>query len=418
MKKISLLILVFLVLFSLPLFAKSKVRMGVLLDEKIEGKFGVRIKKITKESPAEEAGLMVDDIILKIDGDKIYTVDQIKKMLTFFEPEQKIKITYEREDKTKTCSLQLEEKKVPTRTYMGVFLEDLSENIKKELKYKGSYGILIQEVVEDSPADKAGLKGEDILLTFADEKIYTTDQLIKMLQNYKPENKVSLEILRGKKNKKIDIILGEKEDKLNYFFSNKDGAFTIGNSPENVLFYKYDLPGHNKWIGVELEMEKHKTTIDGDETVSKKTIIKKVVKDAPAYKAGLKDGDVVIAVESDKDMEIKEAIEEKKIGDKITLTVERDGKARDIVVTIGKRENYKSEKNIEVTIDDGDIKVLIDGVEKNMSDLENIQEGSNEIKMIKHITVDECDDSNNEMKKVKKEMKTIDIELLNTDDEL
>jgi len=421
MKKVIVILLISVMLISIPLFAKSKVRMGVVLDENTKEQYGVLIKKVSKESPAEKAGLKPKDILTMIDGDKIYTIDQVKKMLSFFEPEQKIKITYKRGDNTDTCFLVLEERKIPEipkRTYMGVFLNDLDDKTKKKLKLKKQYGILISEVVDDSPADMAGLKDEDVLLTFADEKIYTTDQLIKMLKNYKPEEEVTLGILRGKKNKKIKIVLGEKEDKFDHFFLGKDSWFDISNKPENVLFYQYDLPAHNKWIGVRLDLKKHKSIEEGEETVTRETTIKKVLKGTPAEKAGLKNGDIIIAVEKDKDLEIGEAIEGKEIGDEITLTIERDGKTRDIVVTIGERESLESEQNVEVTIDDGDIKIIIDGVEKNIGELENIHEDMDKIKMIKHIKMEELDDVRDDLKKVKEEMKNIDIEILNTCDEL
>ena len=423
MKKILVILLISIMLISIPLFAKSKVRMGVVLGEKSKEQYGVLIKRVTEESPAEKAGLMTGDVLMMIGGDKIYTIDQIKKMLSFFEPEQKIKITFKRGDNTDTCILELEERKVPEipkRTYMGVFLMDIDDKTKKKLKLKESFGILISEVVKDSPADEAGLKDKDVLLTFAGEKIYTTDQLIKMLKNFKPEDKVALEVIRGKKTKKLKLILGEKEDKLNYFFSGKDGSFDVFNTPENVLFYQYDLPGHNKWIGVQLDLKKQKTIKDGEETITRETTITKVIEGTPAEKAGLKDGDIIIAVEKDKDMEIGKAIKGKNIGDEVTLTIERDGKNQDIVVTIGERESLKSEKNVEVTIEDGEIKVIIDGVERNIGDLENIYEKLDEIQLIKHIKMEELDDVRENLHKVKEEMKNIDINIgiINTNDEL
>lgn len=423
MKKTIIIALISMMLISIPLFAKSKVRMGVILDENTKEQYGVLIKKVTEESPAEIAGLKTNDILMMLDGDKIYTVDQVKKMLSFFEPEQKIKITFKRGKNTETCILELEERKVPEipkRTYMGVFLMDLDEKVKKKIKIKESFGIMISEVVKDSPADEAGLKDKDVILTFADEKIFTIDQLIKMLKNYKPEDEVTLEIFRGKKTKKIKLVLGEKEDKLNYFFSEKDGSFDVFNKPENVLFYQYDLPGHNKWIGVQLDLEKQKTIKDGEETVTRKTTITKVIKGSPAEKAGLLNGDIIIAVENEKNLEIGKAIEGKEIGDEVTLTIERDGKVQNIVVEIGEREHLESEKKVEVTIDDGEIKVIIDGVEKNIGDLENFHDQFEKIQMIKHIKMEELDDVRDNLNKVKEEMKNIDlnIEILNTNDEL
>ena len=422
MKKVIVIALISMMLISIPLFAKSKVRMGVVLDENSKYQYGVQIKKVVDESPAAKAGLKTGDILLMIDGDKIYTIDQVKKMLSFFESEQKIKITFKRVDNTDTCILELEERKVPEipkRTYMGVFLQDLDDKTKKKLKLKKSFGIMISKVVEDSPADEAGLKDKDIILTFADEKIFTTDQLIKMLKNYQPEDKVTLKILRGKKNKTIKLILGEKEDKLNYFFPGKDGSFDFFKTPENVLFYQYDLPGHNKWIGVQLDVKKQKTIQDGEETVTIKTTITKVIKESPAEKAGLKDGDIIIAVENEKDLEIGKVIKGKEVGDELVLTIERDEKTQEIVVTIGERELIKSEKKVEVTIDDGEIKVIIDGVEKNIGDLENFHDEFEKIQMIKHIKMEELDDMRDNLNKLKDEMKNIDIniEILNTNDD-
>ncbi|MDP8268902.1 MAG: PDZ domain-containing protein [Candidatus Tenebribacter davisii] len=425
MRKIVMLILIGLLLFSIPLFARSKVRMGLILNGAIDEQYGVLVKKVSEESPAEKAGLKLDDLILKIDGEKIYTVDQIKKMLLQYEPEQKLKITFKRGKVTDTCSLKLEERKVPEvpkRTYMGVFLKDLDEEIKETLKLKKSYGILISEVVKDSPAEKAGLKDKDVLLTFDNEKIYTTDQLIKMLKNYKPDDKIKLEIVRGKKTKKLNILLGEKEDTTKYLFTDKEGSFSLFDGPENVMFYQYDLPGSNKWIGVKLNINKEKKNVAGKEDVTQTTTIMKVIEGTPAAKAGLKYGDEIVAIEGNKKLMLREAVKDKKIGDKILLTIKRDGKEQDIPVEIGERGFLESEKNVEVTIEDGEIRVIIDGEEKTMSDLENLNEGKNKnVKMIKSIKIDEMNDVKKDLRKVKKEMKNIDfnIEILNdTNDEL
>ena len=421
MKKIIVIALISIMLMSIPLFAKSKVRMGVVLGEITGEQYGVQIKKITKESPAEKAGLIAKDILMKIDGDKIYTIDQLKKMLSFLEPEQKITVTYKRDDKTDTCTLVLEERKLPEvskRTYMGVFLKDLNEKIKKKLKLEKPYGIMISKVVEDSPADEAGLKDEDILLTFAKEKIFTTDQLVKMLKNFKPNDEIALKIIRSKKTKKLKIILGEKEDKV--YYSGLNTSSNIFNIPENVLFYQYDLPGHNKWIGVKLDIKTEKTEKEGKKIITKEKKITEVIKGTPAEKAGLQIGDIIVAVESDKNLEIGKALAKKEVGDEIILTIERDGRVQDIVVSIGKREYDKSKKDVQVTIEDGEIKLLINGVEKSISDFEYLRQGLDEIEMIKNIKSDVLDEVHEELEKVKEEMENIDlnIEIFDAEDDL
>lgn len=420
MKKIILFALICIMLSSISLFAKQKVRMGVVLSEKNDEQVGLQIKRVVEDSPAGKAGLMTKDLLMKIDGDKIYTVDQVKRMLSFYEPGQKIQITYKRGEEINTCRLKLEEKKrpeFPKRTYMGVFLQDLDEKLKDKLKIAEPFGIMISEVVKNSPADIAGLKDNDILLSFANEKIYTSDQLVKMLQNHKPKDEIEVKILRGKKFKKLKIILGEKEDKLNFLFSKKTDLQHLFETPENILFYQYDYSDHNKWIGVELDINKVKTVKDGETIVKMEQRITNVIEGTPAEKAGLKKDDVIIAVENDKELEISKALKDKEIGDEITLTIERDGKNRNIEVGIGQREITETDKDIGVSIVDGEIKILINGIEKNIEDLKHLRDGLDEVEIIKGIKLDVLEDVKDEIEKASKQMKHIDLDIEIYDDQ-
>ncbi|MCK4696219.1 MAG: PDZ domain-containing protein, partial [Candidatus Cloacimonetes bacterium] len=162
--------LITLVLVITPLMAKSKAYMGVYLSE-LSGKdyekyglkdsYGVLIKKIVEDSPAEKAGLKNKDIILEIAGDKVYTPDQITKMLSFFEPEQIVKIKYFRKKKIKTLNLTLGEKKKPEfkkKAFLGVYLNELDEDDRTDLALEYMHGILITEIIEGEAAEKAGMQ--------------------------------------------------------------------------------------------------------------------------------------------------------------------------------------------------------------------------------------------------------------------
>ncbi|MBT5420812.1 MAG: glycosyltransferase, partial [Candidatus Cloacimonetes bacterium] len=232
------------------------------------------------------------------------------------------------------------------------------------------------------------------------------------------KKEIALEIFRGKKTKKLKMILGEKEDKV--YYSGINTSHNIFNIPENVLFYQYDLPDHNKWIGVRLNIKTDKTEKDGKKIITKEKKITEVIKGTPAEKAGLQKGDIIIAVESDEDLDIGEALEDKKAGDEITLTIERDGKVQDIVVGIDKRKSTKTDENVKVTIDDGEIKILVNGVEKSLGDLEYLREGLDEIEIINDIKLDALDDVYEELEKVKEELEDIDIniEISDTESEL
>jgi len=67
-------------------------------------------------------------------------------------------------------------------------------------------------VVADSPAEKAELKRDDIILEFDNTKITKKYSLAKTILQYSPEDKVSLKILRDGKEIIVEITLSERED--------------------------------------------------------------------------------------------------------------------------------------------------------------------------------------------------------------
>jgi len=79
------------------------------------------------------------------------------------------------------------------RGYLGVYPLELDEKIKREKKI--GYGILIEEVVEDSPADLAGLKPGDVLIEFNGQKILDVGQFRRLILDTQPKQLVQIKVL-------------------------------------------------------------------------------------------------------------------------------------------------------------------------------------------------------------------------------
>ena len=72
-------------------------------------------------------------------------------------------------------------------------------------------GLYIVEVSEFSPAEKAGLKGGDIIVKFDGERIKTFDEVMAIRDTKKEGDIVKVEVVRNGENKTFDVQLEAKE---------------------------------------------------------------------------------------------------------------------------------------------------------------------------------------------------------------
>lgn len=102
--------------------------------------------------------------------------------------------------------------------FLGIKYFILDEKIAHVNKIPVNYGAMIlrerlgeEAIVDDSPADKAGLRAYDILLSCNKEKITKENSLNRILQKHNIGDVVSFEILRDGKKKEIQIELTERK---------------------------------------------------------------------------------------------------------------------------------------------------------------------------------------------------------------
>jgi C-terminal processing protease CtpA/Prc len=98
------------------------------------------------------------------------------------------------------------------RGFMGVHLDDLTEQLGEYFGAKGGQGALVTEVTQDSPAEKAGLVAGDVIVKIDDEDIESSMAIHKALAGSEPEQKVKVTALRNGKSKKFEVTLAEVPD--------------------------------------------------------------------------------------------------------------------------------------------------------------------------------------------------------------
>jgi len=187
MKKTTLLIMVIISLSVVSLNA-LKAYMGIYSEEMSskdieltswKGNHGLYISKVAEDSPAEKADIKKHDILLEIESEKVYTRDQLDRMLMNFKPGQTANVKVFRDKKEITLKLQFGDRKsiAKTKTYLGIYSADAGKSDYEKMKIKGEYGVVITGFTEDSPAKNAGLKKNDIILEINKEKVYAGEKI-------------------------------------------------------------------------------------------------------------------------------------------------------------------------------------------------------------------------------------------------
>jgi hypothetical protein len=93
-------------------------------------------------------------------------------------------------------------------TYLGVLFAPVPDIVFDQLpQLSRGRGAVVSHVLPDSPAVKAGLKRNDILLQYGDEKVRDCEHIARLIRDDKPNHKVRLTYLRGGKETTADVAL-------------------------------------------------------------------------------------------------------------------------------------------------------------------------------------------------------------------
>ncbi len=107
---------------------------------------------------------------------------------------------------------QLVETGKVTRGYVGIYMRQVDPDVAEFLGLSANMGVEISDVVEDSPADDAGLEPGDILLEMDGKAIRDMRSFKREIAKRRPGSKVKLEIFRNEKRRDITVKLGSLEE--------------------------------------------------------------------------------------------------------------------------------------------------------------------------------------------------------------
>lgn len=117
-------------------------------------------------------------------------------------------------------------------SFIGVFTHPLSEEVRAHTGLAPGFGLMVEEVMPDSPAATAGLKQHDVLVLLGDQKLVNQDQLSALVRAEKKDTEITFTIKRAGADQKVSVKVGEKMMPVN---SERDMP-RIGFAPWDNMF--------------------------------------------------------------------------------------------------------------------------------------------------------------------------------------
>ncbi|MDO9154357.1 MAG: Do family serine endopeptidase [Paludibacter sp.] len=109
---------------------------------------------------------------------------------------------------------------VVQRAILGVRMGDITDKIAKDKNLKTMEGAYVDEVVENSAAEKAGLKKEDIIIKVNDFNVKSATQLQEQIGRFSPGDKIKVTVLRNNKTLTFDVELKNRQGNTSVVSSN------------------------------------------------------------------------------------------------------------------------------------------------------------------------------------------------------
>jgi len=318
---------------------------------------GALIVAVQPGSPAARAGLRRGDIILKVNDAEVNDAQALRDAIAALKPGDEALIRIIRGEGERTLKVTLGQ--ADGRPYLGVtpFAEAATPKAQpgqgdsstpapgspqagqmrrwlQEQWQRFVPQVRITEVITGSPAEKAGLQKDDLVISVNDIRLDLRNTLTEVIARFKPGDEVTLKIKRDSAERQVKVRLGENPERKGAAFLGIRYALAMGairlpddlprnlpiplpNQPDGSA--PFELPW--RWAAV--------TVAD-------------VAAGGPAEKAGLRKGDVIVAAndhEIRRPGDLVRLVQNAKPGDKIALSVRRAGEEKPIEITVTLGEN-------------------------------------------------------------------------------
>jgi serine protease Do len=206
-----------------------------------------------------------------------------------------------------------------TRGWLGVSIQPLTPELAKSFGAKDTKGVLISDVIPDSPASKSGLKSGDILIEFNGKKMEMPSDLQRAVGLSSPSQDAKIKVLRDQSERTLDIRIGEAPE---------ERAEARGNGPRGRSLLGLDV----RPVTPEIARQLNLPSPEG-------VVVARVEDGSTAAEAGVQRGDVIREINRQRVRtlaDFERLTKDSKEGDRLTVLLQRGPMSLYVAFTVGR----------------------------------------------------------------------------------
>lgn len=180
----------------------------------MERPYGALVGQVEKDSPADKAGILQGDIIIRFMDKEISEMPVLPSLVSQTAVGEKAKVTVFRKGKEKTLTVtigklkengELSNEAVEETASLGMTVQELTPELAESLQIGKATGVLITNVEGGSPAAMAGLRRGDLVTEINQESVLDMETFGKLLAQAKNDKRILLLVQRGSNSRYVVI---------------------------------------------------------------------------------------------------------------------------------------------------------------------------------------------------------------------
>ena len=221
------------------------------------------------------------------------------------------------------------------KPWVGLYVMEVTERLAEKLEIDAEDGVAVVKVVEDGPADDAGIESGDVIVSIGDGDVSTVSDVKDAVSGAAVGDTLAFKVERDGSESTYNVTVGERPAREGKCDCADKGRGHNG----GARFGAMGMSGIGATIATLNADLAEKLEIETEEGL----VIVRVTADSPADDAGLQKGDVIVSVDGnavDSILNVVEAVRDADVADTLTFVVDRDGDDANQTLTVTVEEGY------------------------------------------------------------------------------